>query len=76
VKKAQITKTKRYPSNYQVYRESIDGENGIIEVSTDGLIDGTYHDRPDNDDYYIEEGFEQYAINQANELLLAQGYEI
>jgi hypothetical protein len=78
--KVKITGKKSYPANYEVRWEEVDdSENsGIISISTDGLIDGDYHNEEDygDDDNYIEEGFGSYVLDQAKEKLESYGYEV
>ena len=78
--KVKITGKKRYPSNYEVRWVEVDvtDNSGIISISTDGLIDGDYHNEEDygDDDNYIEEGFSSYVLEKAKEELEGYGYEV
>lgn len=79
--KVKITGKKRYPANYEVRWENINNmeDSGIVSVSVDGLIDGDCHNEDEygDDDNYIEEGFSQYALDSAKEILEnSYGYEV
>lgn len=76
----KITSKKRYPANYEVKWEEVEypEQGGTLFISTDGLIDGDYHDEDDyeDDESYVSEGFDAYVEERAKEILESQGYEV